>query len=46
MYSFELTSEQKMLVETVHRYAEKELRTTYRTSEETKVVPDKIVQTG
>lgn len=46
MYSFDLTSEQKMLVETVHRYAEKELRTTYRESEESKSVPRKVVERG
>lgn len=29
MYSFDMTSEQKMLVDTVHRYAEKQLRNIY-----------------
>mgnify|MGYP001365137548 CR=1 FL=1 len=34
MYSFSLTSEQKMLVDTVHRYAEQKLRKVYREAEE------------
>ena len=46
MYSFDMTSEQKMLVETVRRYAEKNLRSVYREAEETKHVPDKVVQMG
>ncbi|MCB0046007.1 MAG: acyl-CoA dehydrogenase family protein [Caldilineaceae bacterium] len=46
MYSFTMTSEQKMLVDTVHRYAEKQLRPVYREAEETKAAPEKTVQTG
>lgn len=46
MYSFDMTSEQKMLVETVHRFAEKELRPVFRTAEETQAVPAKTLQTG
>lgn len=46
MYSFDLTSEQKMLVDTVHRYAEKQLRAAYREAEETAQAPAKVVDTG
>lgn len=46
MYSFEMTSEQKMLVDTVHRYAEKQLRSVYREAEESAVAPAKVVRTG
>jgi len=46
MYSFDMTSEQKMLVDTVHRYAEKQLRPVFREAEEAKEAPEKVVQTG
>jgi acyl-CoA dehydrogenase len=46
MYSFDMTSEQKMLVDTVHRYAEKVLRPIYREAEESKCVPHNVVRTG
>jgi alkylation response protein AidB-like acyl-CoA dehydrogenase len=46
MYSFDMTSEQKMLVDTVHRYAEKVLRPIYREAEESKCVPQNVVRTG
>jgi len=46
MYSFDLTSEQKMLVDTVHRYAEKQLRAVYREAEESAQSPAKVVKTG
>ncbi|MBW7882461.1 MAG: acyl-CoA dehydrogenase family protein [Caldilineaceae bacterium] len=46
MYSFDMTSEQKMLVDTVHRFAEKNVRTIYRAAEEAKEVPSSIVQMG
>jgi acyl-CoA dehydrogenase len=46
MYSFDITSEQKMLVETVHRFAEKEMRPVFREAEETRRVPAKLVQSG
>jgi alkylation response protein AidB-like acyl-CoA dehydrogenase len=46
MYSFDMTSEQKMLVDTVRRYAEKNLRAVHREAEESKHVPEKVVQTG
>ena len=46
MYSFDMTAEQKMLVETVHRFAEQKLRPLYRQAEETKTIPETLVQTG
>lgn len=46
MYSFDMTSEQKMLVDTVHRYAEKQLRSVYREAEERAAAPVKVVRTG
>lgn len=46
MYSFSLTPEQKMLVDTVHRYAEQRLRTTYRRAEEERSVPDATLKQG
>jgi alkylation response protein AidB-like acyl-CoA dehydrogenase len=46
MYSFDMTSEQKMLVDTVHRYAEKQLRSLYREAEESKEAPEEAIQTG
>lgn len=46
MYAFDMTSEQKMLVETVHRFAEKALRPLFREAEESHAVPAALVQTG
>ena len=46
MYSFDMTSEQKMLVDTVHRYAEKQLRSVYREAEERSTAPAGTVRTG
>jgi len=46
MYSFEMTSEQKMLVDTVHRYAEKVLRPMHREAEESHCVPAEAIRTG
>jgi len=46
MYSFEMTSEQKMLVETVHRFAEKEMRPILRVAEEERSIPPNVVQHG
>ncbi len=46
MYSFDMTSEQKMLVDTVHRYAEKQLRPVFREAEEAQAAPEKAMQTG
>ncbi len=46
MYSFTMTAEQKMLVDTVHRFAEKEMRPHLREAEEKHAVPPQIAQTG
>jgi alkylation response protein AidB-like acyl-CoA dehydrogenase len=46
MYSFDLTSEQRMLVDTVHRFAEKNLRSVYRAAEEAKAAPEAVVRQG
>ncbi len=46
MYSFDLTSEQKMLVDTVHRYAEQRLRKVYRDAEEERAVPAGALRQG
>lgn len=46
MYSFDLTSEQKMLVDTVHRFAEQRLRKIYRDAEETREIPKTAMQMG
>lgn len=46
MYAFTMTSEQKMLVDTVHRYAEQRLRKVYREAEESNEAPAATVQTG
>jgi alkylation response protein AidB-like acyl-CoA dehydrogenase len=46
MYSFDLTSEQKMLVDTVHRFAEQKLRKAYRAAEESKQVPESVLKQG
>ncbi|MCX6044561.1 MAG: acyl-CoA dehydrogenase family protein [Chloroflexi bacterium] len=46
MYSFDMNSEQKMLVETVHRFAEQKMRPFYREAEESRAIPAALVQTG
>lgn len=46
MYTFDMTADQKMLVETVHRFADKKMRTAYREAEEEKQVPQKLAQAG
>ncbi len=46
MYSFDMNSEQKMLVETVHRFAEQKMRPFYREAEEHRAIPALLVQTG
>jgi alkylation response protein AidB-like acyl-CoA dehydrogenase len=46
MYSFDMTAEQKMLVQTVHRFAEQKMRPTFRQAEETKRIPPPVVQAG
>jgi alkylation response protein AidB-like acyl-CoA dehydrogenase len=46
MYSFDMTAEQKMLVETVHRFAEQKLRKGFRAAEAARAVPPELVQVG
>ena len=46
MYSFDLTKEQKMLVDTVHRFAEKQIRPLFRQAEESRAIPPKLIQMG
>ena len=46
MYSFDMTAEQKMLVETVHRFAEQKIRPLYRQAEEAKTIPEPLVRNG
>jgi len=46
MYSFNLTAEQKMLVDTVHRFAEQKVRPLHRQAEETRTVPEPLVRHG
>ena len=46
MYSFSMTPEQKMLVDTVHRYAEKQMRPIHREAEESKAAPEDAIRTG
>lgn len=46
MYSFDMTAEQKMLVDTVHRFAEQKVRPLFRQVEETRTLPKGLIQTG
>lgn len=46
MYSFTMTAEQKMLVETVHRFAENEMRPIFREAEEARRIPNRVKQVG
>lgn len=46
MYSFDLTDEQRMLTDAVHRYATRTLRKAYRQAEESGQAPADVVQTG
>lgn len=46
MYSFDLTDEQKMLTDAVHRYATRQLRAIYRDAEEAGALPADVIQTG
>ncbi|NOZ72401.1 MAG: acyl-CoA dehydrogenase [Chloroflexi bacterium] len=46
MYSFDLTDEQRMLTETVHRYATRSLRKIYREAEESGSIPVEVLQAG
>ena len=46
MYSYDLTAEQKMLVDTVHRYAEQKMRPVYRAAEEAHEAPASTIRQG
>jgi alkylation response protein AidB-like acyl-CoA dehydrogenase len=46
MYSFDMTAEQKMLIETVHRFAKQKLRSTYREAETARAIPAEVIQMG
>lgn len=46
MYSFDMSEEQKMLVDTVHRYAEQKLRANFRSAEESHQAPATTIKTG
>ncbi len=46
MYSFAPTEEQNMLVEAVHRYAEKEIRSAAHEADESAELPQEIVEKG
>ncbi len=46
MYSFDMTSEQRMLVDTVHRFAEQVLRPRHRDAEEAKSIPPEVLRKG
>ena len=46
MYSFDMTPEQKMLVDTVHRYAEEVLRPAHRDAEELRHAPERAIEIG
>jgi alkylation response protein AidB-like acyl-CoA dehydrogenase len=46
MYSFEPTEEQQMLIDTVKRYAERDLREAAHEAEEGGKLPDKLIQKG
>lgn len=46
MYSYEMTAEQKMLVDTVHRYAEQKLRKQGREAEEAREIAGNTLRQG
>ena len=46
MYAFDMTTEQRMLVETVHRFAEQKIRPAHREAEEAKGVNRGLAQAG
>jgi alkylation response protein AidB-like acyl-CoA dehydrogenase len=46
MFSFDMTDEQKMLVDTVHRFAEKQMRKVHREAEEQNQVPPDLIRRG
>ena len=46
MYSFDLTYEQRMQVDSVNRYAVRTLRQAFRQAEEEREIPAKVINTG
>ena len=46
MYSFDMTDEQRMLTETVNRFATRSMRKVYREAEEEGAIPTDIIDTG
>ncbi len=46
MFSFDMNEEQKMLVDTVHRFAEQQMRKVHREAEESRQVPSDLIRKG
>ena len=46
MFSFDMTDEQKMLVDTVHRFAEQQMRKVHREAEEARQTPADLIRKG
>ncbi|MBP7962177.1 MAG: acyl-CoA dehydrogenase family protein [Caldilineaceae bacterium] len=46
MFSFDMTDEQKMLVDTVHRFAEQQMRKVHREAEEARHTPADLIRKG
>jgi alkylation response protein AidB-like acyl-CoA dehydrogenase len=46
MYTFDLTDEQRMLTDMVHRYSERTLRKIYREAEEAHEMPPEVIEQG
>ncbi len=46
MFSFDMTDEQKMLVDTVHRFAEQQMRKVHREAEESRQTPADLIRKG
>jgi len=46
MYTFDLTDEQRMLTDMVHRYSERTLRKIYREAEESHEMPPEVIAQG
>lgn len=46
MYSFDLTDEQRMLTETVQRFASRNMRAVYREADDNGAIPDDVITTG
>jgi len=46
MYTFDLTDEQRMLTDMVHRYSERTLRKIYREAEDARELPPEVIEQG